>query len=630
MNDPVNCFILAAGLGERLRPITNHIPKPLIPIAGRPVLQAVLEKVSRLSVNGIGINLHYKKEMIEDWMRGSEFREKVLFFPEDPILDTGGALKNAEGFLRNGTFLVHNSDIVSDMDLGKLLAFHLSSGNLATLAVHDCPRFNHVAVDCKGFLKGVGKGYALKRDEERWVAFTGIAVYSPGFLEFLPEGKSSVVSAWLCAAENGRKVGTMDVSGCSWDDIGSPAAYASAVLDALRAEGESVYIHPEAHGCARAKLDGLISLESGSVLGPGVSLRNCIVLPGGRVTPPIPPLPREGIGGVYENCILGPGFRIDLSEADMHRQEQDGAVLIGAGGSDRRYYRMEGAGGAEVHMRCVQGDPDYARHIEYTRFFLNYGVPVPALREALPGELRAVFEDLGDISLYRWLKCPRDGASVERVYERVLDALVALHAVATSHVAECPMLGERTFDYEHLRWETGYFIERFVEGALGVKVKNPSALEEEFHRLATRVDSFPKTIVHRDFQSQNIMLVNDGVPRVIDFQGARIGPPAYDIASMLWDPYHRLDDAMRERLLRRYIDKMKAASEFDEVFFREALLPCRLQRHMQALGAYGFLSSVKGRKYFLKHVPEALRLLGEEISLARNDYPELYALVKGL
>jgi aminoglycoside/choline kinase family phosphotransferase len=88
---------------------------------------------------------------------------------------------------------------------------------------------------------------------------------------------------------------------------------------------------------------------------------------------------------------------------------------------------------------------------------------------------------------------------------------------------------------------------------------------------------------------------------------------------------------MRERLASYYIEAMKTQSKgFDEGPFRDSLLPCRLQRHMQALGAYGFLSVVKGKKYFLKHAPEALRLLKEETSAAQKDYPVLFDLVRNL
>lgn len=627
MHRSLLCFILAAGLGERLRPITNHIPKPLLPLMGKPVLQFVLERASALEVDGIGINLHYKKELIEQWIQYSSFEKRITLFPEDPILDTGGALKNAESFLSGSTFLVHNADIFSNIDLGKLLDRHYASGNLATLAVHDCPRFNHVAIDERGLLKGVGKNYP-KPEAERWVAFTGIAVYAPEFLKFLPEGKSSVVDAWLKAVYHGHAVGTFDVSGCYWSDIGTPAAYAATVLEVMKSSGETVFIHPSVQGCSEASLDGYLAIESGSVIERGSALRNCIVLPGSKVGMRNV---KGGEGGLlYEDCIIGPGFVVPVNEAEGGRTTDDD-VLIGIGGSDRRYYRTRRGGETVVRMQCQPGDPDYARHLEYTRFFRKHAVPVPELIEEHPAAMGALFEDLGDLSLYSWLKCPRNGDQIEEMYRKVLDIAVLLHTTATDHVSECRSLQERVFDYSHLRWETAYFIERFVEGLRNIAIEKPSVLQDEFHRLAAAVDAFPKTIVHRDFQSQNIMIVKGTSPRLIDYQGARLGPSAYDIASMLWDPYYRLEGDMRDRLLDYYVAGMSGSDErFDAEAFRRTLLPCRLQRHMQALGAYGFLSKAKGKKYFLKHVPEALRMLKEETALAREEYPTLYKLVSRL
>ena len=160
----ISAFILAAGLGERLRPITDHIPKPLLPILGKPVLQSVIEKACGLPADRIGLNLHYKKELIEEWVKRSAFNNHISLFPEDPALGTGGALKNAEDFLKDNTFLVHNSDIYSDIDLAKLVEFHLSSGNLATLAVHDYPEFNNLVIDDNSLLVEMGTMCSLCRD----------------------------------------------------------------------------------------------------------------------------------------------------------------------------------------------------------------------------------------------------------------------------------------------------------------------------------------------------------------------------------------------------------------------------------------------------------------------------------
>ena len=617
----LSIFILAAGLGERLRPITDHIPKPLLPMLGKPILESVLDKVFRLPANKIGINLHHKKEVITNWINQSTFSKIIHLFPENPILGTGGALKNAATFLSGSTFLVHNSDILSDIDLGKFTDFHLSTNNLVTIAVHDYPEFNKLIIDEKGFLKGFEKTNTIRAENLKLLAFTGIAVYQPEFLKFLPAGVSSVVDAWLKAIDDGYQIGTLDVSGCYWRDIGTPTSYAKAVIDELNKNGEIVYIHPSVDSCKHIEIDGYVVLENRITLVKGISLRNCIMLPGSYTD-----------DSHYENCILGPGFKIALNESDLFDLSGgNNSFLIGTGGSDRKYYRSERNDKSVVIMHCLTNDPDFKRHIEYTRFFLKYSIPVPTLIEADPEKMHAFFEDLGDLSLYSWLKCPREEEQKEKIYKQVIDVLVLIHTGATEHVSQCPLLKNRIFDYEHLRWETSYFIERFVEGIKKINIKNLSTLNDEFHRLAIKVDSFHKTVIHRDFQSQNIMITRRGIPRLLDYQGARIGPPAYDVVSILWDPYYHLDNNMRIRLLNYYINKMTERSHgFTGNDFRGTLLPCRLQRHMQALGAYGFLSSEKGKKYFLKYVPEGLRMLKEDVSLSKDEYPGLYNLVMDL
>ncbi len=619
MDKPLNIFILAAGLGERLQPITHHIPKPLLPILGKPVLQYILEKVSSLSVDKIGINLHHKREIISDWISRSAFSNNVELFPEEPILGTGGALKNADAFLGKCTFITHNSDILSDIDLSRLVEFHVSSKNLATLAVHDYPQFNSVILDENGFFKGINRSGHLS-GKIRKMAFTGIAVYEPEFMKFLSAGASSVVDAWQKALDEGYGIGTLDVSGCYWKDIGTPASYSSAVLHFLRSDGETFYMHPSIEGCGRLLLDGYVVIEEQGILERDASLRNCIMLPRSRAES----------SAHYKNCILGPGFKIDIKESEMlGLSGYDEHLLIGTGGSDRKYFRVKKDKNTAVLMQCTSEDPDFQRHIEYTRFFLTHSVPVPQLKEIDSDRKTAEFEDLGDLSLYSWLKCPRDGEQVEEMYKRVIDILVLIHTGATESVSECRLLQDRVFDYGYFRWETGYFIERFIESVKKIRVKNLSGLNDEFHRLALKADSFPKTIIHRDFQSQNIMITNGKTPRIIDFQGARIGPPAYDVVSILWDPYYRLQSAVREKLFNYYIDEMtdKFRGEFREKDFMATLLPCRLQRHMQALGAYGFLSTIKGKKYFSKFIPEGLKLLKEDLCNSKEEYPILYELV---
>jgi NDP-sugar pyrophosphorylase family protein/aminoglycoside/choline kinase family phosphotransferase len=671
---PVNIFLPAAGFGERLRPITNHLPKPLLPILGKPLIEIILERITAVCGNRIGINLHWKSGLIRSWAAPSPWKERIAFFPEDPILGTGGALKNAEEFLSSSHFLVHNADILLDIDFARLIETHLTSGNLATLATHNYPKYGNVVIDENNLLVTVENPGDSRPDPNtiaKKVAYTGIALYSPDILKFLPTGVSHMTVAWVAAAKAGHRVQAFDVTGAYWNDIGTPASYVASVLDALRENGETVYLSPAAK-CGKISIDGYIVMESGSEVRAGAALRNCVVMPGARVS------------GRHENRIIGPDYTVDLTETEVqpsiHAREQkkialndplfaryfgvgnidehglktvdsrlsgnhglnsairnpqsvmwSDAILIGLGGSDRRYFRLRNNGKTAVLMECRPDDPDYERHLVYTRFFEAHSVPVPGLLAFDDENKHALFEDLGDTSLYSYLKLPNDNAHVEDLYRSVLDILVALHGLTTAHIRECPQLRDRIFDYDYLRWETNYFLDQFVAGFRKTAPRNKTALQDELNRLARIVDACPKGVIHRDFQCQNIMITPNDIPRVIDFQGARMAPPAYDVASILWDPYYRLDEGIRERLIDYYVDEMNHGSEaFNEELFRKSLIPCRLQRHMQALGAYGFLSVVKGKKYFLKHVPEALRLLREETTEAIRDYPELHELVHSL
>ncbi len=650
---PVNIFLPAAGLGERLRPITNYLPKPLLPILGKPLIEIILEKLTAVCSGGIGINLHYKPGMIRAWIKESPYADRVTFFPEEALLGTGGALKNAEKFLAGGPFIVHNADILLDIDFTRLIETHLASGNIASLVTHKHPKLSNVVVNNDGYVLTVENPGDSRPDPNtvaNKVAYTGIALYSPEILAFLPPGASHATVAWVAAASAGWKVQTLDFTGCYWNDIGSPATYAAAVLDRLRESGETVYRSSRAK-CGSIETDGYAVLESESETQDQAKIRNCIVMPGARLS------------GRHENRILGPDYAVELREDEMQpslyaaeqkrvslsdrlfannfginvpaatpdRNGWADAILIGFGGSDRRYYRVRNDSRTVVLMECKPDDPDYERHLAYTRFFATHTVPVPGLIATDDAHKRALFDDLGDTSLYSYLKMPHSSAHIYDTYCSVLDILVKLHTRVTEHVHECPLLRARLFDYDYLRWETSYFLDRFIIGLMNLPLDNKKDIEDEFHRLAVKVDAYPKGVIHRDFQCQNIMITTGGIPHIIDYQGARMAPAAYDVASILWDPYHRLDDAVRERLIEYYISGAKRqAAGFHEAVFRESLVPCLLQRHMQALGAYGFLSEAKGKKYFLKHVPEALRILKEETAVAEKEYPSLYKLVHSL
>src|SRR5262249_3803810 len=236
------------------------------------------------------------------------------------------------------------------------------------------------------------------------VAYTGVAVYSPEILAFLPSGVSHATVAWVAASKAGHRVRAYDVTGAYWNDVGDPATYARGVLDALRESGETIHLGEGAR-CGKVEIDGYVVLESGSQIRDGARVRNSILMPGANTS------------GEHENTIVGPDYVITLSESDMqpslHAAEKkrvslsdplfarhfktrpaagrgaaanaavwSDAILVGLGGSDRRYYRVRSNGWTAVLMECRPEDPDFERHLAYTRFFAQHTLPVPALLTA--------------------------------------------------------------------------------------------------------------------------------------------------------------------------------------------------------------------------------------------------------
>ncbi len=303
----MNIFIPAAGFGTRLLPITANLPKPLIPILGKPLLGLLLEKTNDINPQHIGINLHYQQQILTQWLNHSPLSSKIQLFPEDPILDSGGALKNAQSLLLQDNFIVYNSDVLCDIDLKWLLEQHEMSKNLVTLTTCKKPLLNHVlvnvAVNEQGIFQGVDNKLIPQASVQCRVAYTGIAVYSPDFLQFLPSGKSSVLNAWLSAANAGHSIGTVDISHYYWNDIGTPAAYFSAVMQSLKLDGKKSFIHPSATVGCLVEMEGAVVIEAGCIIDSKVSLKNCLILPGAELKK----------NPYFENCIVGPGYVYKLS-----------------------------------------------------------------------------------------------------------------------------------------------------------------------------------------------------------------------------------------------------------------------------------------------------------------------------
>jgi aminoglycoside/choline kinase family phosphotransferase len=180
------------------------------------------------------------------------------------------------------------------------------------------------------------------------------------------------------------------------------------------------------------------------------------------------------------------------------------------------------------------------------------------------------------------------------------------------------------FDAGLYQWERDYFRRECVGSVFKIELTGARdrALEEELSRLAARLLSTPSALIHRDLQSQNVM-IRGGDPVLIDFQGMRRGSPFYDLGSLLFDPYVTFPEGGREELLRDY--QGMCGSALSREAFRELFLLASAQRLMQALGAYGFLGLIRKKPHFLAHIPAALDNLAA-VAAAAGSLPLLHAL----
>lgn len=284
------------------------------------------------------------------------------------------------------------------------------------------------------------------------------------------------------------------------------------------------------------------------------------------------------------------------------------ATPISRGGSDRSFYRLRWDSGSALLMIYHSERRENAFFAPIGFFLRAIGVAVPEIYGHDPGQCFLVMEDLGDDDLW---SCREVSWDIRRhLYEKTLDVISRLHAYPLAAFPETTVPLMDGFDATLYRWERDYFREHFVAGVCRIHLSpmEDSLLEQELGALALRLDSAPQALIHRDFQSQNVM-IRDGEPVLIDFQGMRRGNPLYDLASLLYDPYVSMTQEEREALIQYYYDASGQTASWDR--FLENVRSGAAQRLMQALGAYGFLGLVKGRRQFLGHIAAGLRHLEE-------------------
>ncbi|MEN2985624.1 MAG: sugar phosphate nucleotidyltransferase [Thermodesulfovibrionaceae bacterium] len=596
-------FILAAGFSKRLRPITEHIPKPLLPIAGEIMLDRIYKFLKSLEITEIGINLHYKADEIENYIKENNLSLEI--FHERDILDTAGALYNAKNFLKDCIVIVHNSDIYWDGNIKEAIEWHLNLENAITLLVHDHFSNKKLIVDSEGNLVGLTHLKSSTHFQSLF-AFTGVAIYNSDVLKILSEGPSSVIDLWFKAKEKGLKVKVFPVKYNFWFDIGTPVGFASAVFNKLKRNFTSLYVHPTSSGCELIDPEGNVVIERNVRIEKPFRGKNLIILPETVFSKKIKQI---------SNCIIGKNFIVSI--CGWQKQKEN----LSSGGSTRNYFRKQ----KKVFCEWEEVNEEFKKTVILGKFFRQKGFPVPNIIDVIQEKKLIIFEDLGNLTLYSWLQCRRKEEEIINIYKKVIENIINLHWRISSETSQLE-ISLPEFDYEYFRWESNYFLRECVEGVFKLNLFDfKTGLQQELHLIAEKLSQTKKVILHRDLQSQNIML-RDKKVYFVDYQSARWGPAGYDLASLLWDPYIYLTDKIREKLINFYIENLPTFNFQPKAFFEELLL-CRIQRHMQTLGAYSFLSLKRNKKNFLKFIPSALNLLYEDIKECSTEMCNLKELV---
>lgn len=225
-------MILAAGLGTRLRPLTDRLPKPLLPIAGRPMIEYTLGWLAAAGIHHVMINLHHKGELIQQALgSGEQFGMRIFYSDEPVILGTGGGLKRVEPFFGHEPFLIVNADVLTALDPTAVIQAHAAHRPLATLVVRrdpDVAAYGALGLDAAGRIRRfLGRG-AGADEPLRDVMFTGIHVLDPSVLAAIEEDRfSPITDQYIAIVERGESLRGL-LTDALWLDIGTPERYQEA------------------------------------------------------------------------------------------------------------------------------------------------------------------------------------------------------------------------------------------------------------------------------------------------------------------------------------------------------------------------------------------------------------------
>jgi len=302
-------------------------------------------------------------------------------------------------------------------------------------------------------------------------------------------------------------------------------------------------------------------------------------------------------------------------------------------GSDRRFYRLLGSPTVVLLFHPFPPGGEVNENDSYYlvgRHLRAQGVPVPEIYTYCREEFWMLLEDLGDISLEAFITRQPQESQIRHWYRQALTILVDMQVKGregfeSSWCFDTPMV-HRPFLWER---ECGYFVGAFLNNYLGLQVTMADLAPDFEGLLNGALPPGGNYFLHRDFQSRNLFITG-GRLRVIDFQGGRLGPLGYDVAALLIDPYVNLSPAWQAECLDYYLDHLKTKLDVDPAAFREQYYHLALCRNLQILGAYAYLTKVKGKDYFARYIPTAVAGLRARLAARPGEFPGLEEVVESL
>ena len=281
-------FVLAAGLGTRLRPLTDELPKPLVPIFQKPLITFALDHLIAAGIRRFVVNTHRLPHLFERQFSEKNYRGRPLDLVNEPeLLETGGGIKNAEPLLREGDFLTYSGDILTDVPLSSLVEEHFRAGNDVTLALRETG-FKPSIAFLDGRIVDIGERFGILGDYD----FANIAIWGRKIFQRIPQRKISFIPVLLDWIKEGGKIGGVILNEGKWLNIGSSTQYVEAHRmiasenwspDFIRDADWAARIAKSATIDATAQLRGLTVVGADCYIGAEAVVQDTIVWPGAQI-----------------------------------------------------------------------------------------------------------------------------------------------------------------------------------------------------------------------------------------------------------------------------------------------------------------------------------------------------------